>query len=480
MVDKKKDKKDREKEKKSFALLISENIECLAIAIAMALILKFYIIEAYKIPSGSMQPTIVGNEDTGIFDRVLVNKFLYLLDKPERWNVIVFKYPLNRSQNYIKRLIGLPGEKVTIKNGDIYIDDKIARKPEKVISSVMKQVFPLENGVESINRVFTITGQGAKANADSVTLPAGGGAELRGIRDKYLHGYDPDWKIPYPAAIRPSENHFVGDLSVSFEVTLDEARGGVMTTIEENNRVHTFFLRGADCTDPSYMETRIKNALPAEAVTRVWSSREILLEEGGGVEVEIANIDDRLSIRVDGDEVAAYEYTTADVESGHIPNVLRFGPVGTGATFDEVAVHRDIYYTNDSSKGFSEYEVPENHYFALGDNTQNSSDGRRWRSFELLCKDGRTIKGEYNLAGPRRFPEGLNSPNGTQPCTVFDLNDDAHVVRGKDLLYHPGEDRKKILIRHENESFIHEKYMLGKAMAVFWPIYPHFRWKLIR
>ncbi len=475
MVDK---KKDRDKEKKSFALLVSENIECLAIAIAMALILKFYIIEAYKIPSGSMQPTIVGNKDTGIFDRVLVNKFLYLLDTPERWNVIVFKYPLNRSQNYIKRLIGLPGEKVTIKNGDIYIDDKIARKPEKVISSVMKQVFPWEkNGTESISRVFTITGQGAAASADSVTLPAGERAEMRGIRDKYLHGYDPDWGIPYPPRMRPAENHFVGDLSVSFEVTLDSAKGGVLATIEENNRVHTFFLRGADCADPSYMETRIKNALPAEAVSRVWSSREVLLEEGSSTEVEIANIDDRLSIHIDGDEVAAHEYTTADVESGRIPNVLRFGPVDTEATFDEVAVHRDIYYTNDSSQGFSEYDVPENHYFAMGDNTQNSSDGRRWQSFELLCKDGRTIKGEYT---PGRFPEGLNSPNGMQPHTVLDLNGDPHVVCGKDLRSHPGEGNKKILIRREDESFIHEKYMLGKAMAVFWPIYPHFRWKLIR
>jgi len=475
MVSKKKDKTDAEK--KGVALLLSENIECLAIAIAMALILKFYIIEAYKIPSGSMQPTIIGNDDTGIYDRVLVNKFLYLLDSPERWNVIVFKYPLNRSQNYIKRLIGLPGEKVTIKNGDIYIDDRIARKPEKVLSSVMKQVFPLENGVDSINRAFTITGQGAKASADSVTLPAGGRVEMRGIRDKYLHGYDPDWKIPFPPRVRPAENHFVGDLDLSFEVTLDSAKGGVMATIEENNRVHTFFLRGAQCADRSYMETRTKNALPDEALSRVWSSKEVFLDEGDAVEVKVANIDDRLSIQIDGDEVAAHEYTTEAVESGRLPNVLRLGPVDSGATFDEVAVYRDIYYTNDSSQGFADFHVPHNHYFALGDNTQNSSDGRRWQSFELLHKDGRTIKGEYT---PGRFPPALNSPNGIDPCTVLDLNGDPHVVCGKDLRDHPETDNKKVLIRLQPEPFIHEKYMLGKAMAVFWPIYPHFRWKLIR
>ncbi len=465
-------KKDTSKESKSIPLIISENIECLAIAIAMALILKFYIIEAYKIPSGSMQPTIIGNDDTGIYDRVLVNKFLYLVDEPERWNVIVFKYPLNRSQNYIKRLIGLPGEKITIKNGDIYVDDTIARKPEKVLSSVTKKIFPVnKNGVvESINRVFTITGQGAAAHEDSVTLPPGGHAELRGIRDEYLHGYDPDWKIPYPRGINPSQNHFVSDLSVSFEVSLDAAQGGVIAVIEEHDRAHTFFLRGDRCEEPSYMETRKKKALPAEAVTRVWSSKEVSLEENRGVEVEFANIDDRLSIRIDGEEVAAHEYTTTAVESGRIPNVLRFGPVGSEASFSEVAVHRDIYYENYSSQNLAEYDVPEDHYFALGDNTQNSSDSRRWQSYTLRCKDGRLIEGEYS-ANPMIFPPDLNRPSHTRPVTVYDRNGDGHAVSGMELFDPPAL---------EPEPFIHEKYMLGKAMAVFWPVYPHFRWKLIR
>ncbi|MBU0753941.1 MAG: signal peptidase I, partial [Planctomycetes bacterium] len=94
--------------------IITENLECLAVAGAMALIINLFFLQAYKIPTGSMQPTIIGNEEQGIFDRILVNKFVYLIRDPERWEIVVFKYPLNQSENYIKRLVGLPGETIEI------------------------------------------------------------------------------------------------------------------------------------------------------------------------------------------------------------------------------------------------------------------------------------------------------------------------------------------------------------------------------
>ena len=77
---------------------IMENVEALAIAIVMALILKYFLIEAYKIPTGSMQPQIMGDPPTGVFDRVLVNKLVYLLRGPERFEVVVFRKPLWQRQ----------------------------------------------------------------------------------------------------------------------------------------------------------------------------------------------------------------------------------------------------------------------------------------------------------------------------------------------------------------------------------------------
>ena len=66
----------------------------------------------------------------------MVSKFTYALGDPERWDVIVFKYPGNPKQNYIKRLVGLPNETLTLRHGDVYVrptgsdlDDVILRKP---------------------------------------------------------------------------------------------------------------------------------------------------------------------------------------------------------------------------------------------------------------------------------------------------------------------------------------------------------------
>ena len=64
-------------------------------AIAMALFLKHFVIEAYKIPSGSMQPTLIGDEDADIKDRILVDKLSYAFRDPRRWEVAVFRYPLD-------------------------------------------------------------------------------------------------------------------------------------------------------------------------------------------------------------------------------------------------------------------------------------------------------------------------------------------------------------------------------------------------
>ncbi len=88
------------------------------------------------------------NPNHGSFmgDRILVCKFVYDLSEPRRWDVIVFKFPENAKQNYIKRLIGLPGEAITIKHGDIFVQkpgDKrptIARKPPYKVKAMLQLV----------------------------------------------------------------------------------------------------------------------------------------------------------------------------------------------------------------------------------------------------------------------------------------------------------------------------------------------------
>jgi len=103
--------------------------ESIIIAVLLALVIRAFIVQAFKIPTGSMRMTLIEG------DLILVNKFIYgakvpftnlrlpALREPKRGDVIVFIYPEDKSKDFIKRLVGLPGDRVEIKGGSIYIND---------------------------------------------------------------------------------------------------------------------------------------------------------------------------------------------------------------------------------------------------------------------------------------------------------------------------------------------------------------------
>lgn len=95
-----------------------ETIETILWALVLALILRTFVIQAFWIPSGSMIPTL----EPG--DRVLVLKFWYSLPKlePKRGQIVVFKYPVDPRRDFVKRVIGVPGDTVEIKNGTVFVN----------------------------------------------------------------------------------------------------------------------------------------------------------------------------------------------------------------------------------------------------------------------------------------------------------------------------------------------------------------------
>ena len=100
---------------------VREQIDAFAIAILMAVLMKYFAIEAYQIPTSSMQPTMMGSKSAGVFDRILVDKSRYLFFEPDRWDIAVFRYPIRVQQSYVKRIAGLPGEKLCIRGGNLYL-----------------------------------------------------------------------------------------------------------------------------------------------------------------------------------------------------------------------------------------------------------------------------------------------------------------------------------------------------------------------
>ena len=105
-----------------------EYSEAIIIAIILAIFIRTFVVQAFKIPSGSMEPTLL------IGDHILVNKFIYGIkipflrktlipvSKPKHDDVIVFIYPVDKSKDFIKRVIGLPGDTIEIFDRKILIN----------------------------------------------------------------------------------------------------------------------------------------------------------------------------------------------------------------------------------------------------------------------------------------------------------------------------------------------------------------------
>lgn len=102
--------------------------EAIILAFLIAMVIRTFVVQAFKIPSSSMMPTLA------VGDHILVWKFIYgikvpVIDKklfvrrPNRGDIIVFVYPRDRSKDFIKRVIGLPGEKIQIVGKDILVND---------------------------------------------------------------------------------------------------------------------------------------------------------------------------------------------------------------------------------------------------------------------------------------------------------------------------------------------------------------------
>jgi signal peptidase I len=97
---------------------IVETLDACIFAAVLSLVIITFIVQAFYIPSGSMEPTLMVN------DRILVAKFLYRIEPVQRGDVIVFRYPLNPQRDFVKRVIGLPGDHVQLKEGVVYVDGR--------------------------------------------------------------------------------------------------------------------------------------------------------------------------------------------------------------------------------------------------------------------------------------------------------------------------------------------------------------------
>ena len=158
------------KEKSKFR----EYAESIIWAMLFALIIRTFVVQAFKIPSGSMENTLA------VGDQLLVNKFIYgvkipftdtrflALRHPERGDVLVFRFPEDRSKDFIKRVIGLPGDRVEVREKQVFVNSQPYRHPREVHKE--QQVLPREAA--------------PRDNFGPVTVPAGSYFMMGDNRDR--------------------------------------------------------------------------------------------------------------------------------------------------------------------------------------------------------------------------------------------------------------------------------------------------------
>ncbi len=115
--------------------LVREYAEAIAVAILLALVIRTVVVQAFTIPSGSMMDTLL------VGDYILVNKFLYGpaipftdshlpgIRKPRRGDIVVFKYPQDEKRDFIKRIIGTPGDRILIRGHTVIVNDEPLVEP---------------------------------------------------------------------------------------------------------------------------------------------------------------------------------------------------------------------------------------------------------------------------------------------------------------------------------------------------------------
>jgi signal peptidase I len=465
------EKEDAEDPKKQHTSWFQENLEAVVVAVILALIIRHFAMEAFVIPTGSMAPTLLGDHfrvdctncdypfpvskrerefthagqqvavratcplcmtgfdvkagPADVFggNKILVNKFIYAVRDPRRYEVIVFKFPERPWKNFIKRLVGLPGDTLTVVNGDLYADGELARKPDHLQEDIWIPVYdsdysrsdpihpmwrpwittdPWELDPEAPPtdaKVWTIDEPGQQLSCTPAgEVPVWLSFE-RPVVDHY--GYARGGRV------NQDREHHVPDLRVRAVVEAD-AEGAVRLAVVEGDRVVA--ARFAFGSGPALFGIEIDGEPAME-----WQRPALAI--GTPVELCLSYADDRARLLVDGEEVLAWndedtpretsDYTTARLESD------------VGATFTQVRIDRDIYYVPasygqfDPSKGsvyvpragdpicpacrqgspagsdvcrrrtcavsLAGAEVAlEDHFFVMGDNSPNSEDGRKW------------------------------------------------------------------------------------------------------
>ncbi|MDD2354060.1 MAG: signal peptidase I [Patescibacteria group bacterium] len=150
---------------RKFFLFIWEIVKIVSISLAIILPIRYYLIQPFYVKGASMEPNFHDHE------YLIVDEISYRFNEPQRGQVIVFRYPRNPQEYYIKRIIGLPGEEVQIKDGQIFIYNEQSPKGEVLVEGYLPEDLNTYSNsdlsVKLDNDEYFVLGDNRSASKDS-------------------------------------------------------------------------------------------------------------------------------------------------------------------------------------------------------------------------------------------------------------------------------------------------------------------------
>ena len=458
-----------------------ETFESIVMAFILAFVFRAFIVEAFVIPTGSMAPTLLGQHadltcsqcgyrfasdvvkadgyNTGAAysttltcpmcsypikvdapnqrrpgDRILVHKFIYNLTEPKRWDVVVFKNPSNPQDNFIKRLVGLPGEKLFIIDGNIYTqpDDQpqtpwqIQRKTTREIvqrtvwqSVYHSMYYPLDNGESSLERgaayqwqfpwVAQKPEQFQRVNRTWLKYDGNEPAKLhfdfKDMLNSQLNFYGkPIGWYPYSQLYGSHAIESIEDIRIKISLVpqpkTDTPKQGVGLTFQTTGRIDGMMpvpIRAQLDTAGKITLSTGSNDTPQVWQTRATHQIQPLPLDHAS-ELEFWFVDQQVSLWIDGSRIIAWEFDVPMDTLIKRPNPPIFPQTwvqiqGVPATITRLDLDRDLYYSSrpnarrmalgglyktGADREGQAVSLESDQFYCMGDNSPFSHDGRYW------------------------------------------------------------------------------------------------------
>lgn len=338
-------------------------------------------------------------------DRLMVDKLVFRLRSPRRWEVAVFRCPVDDKKPYVKRVVGLPGEAIRLFDGDVYANGMLQRKSMAVIREIRIPVFqmdhppqpqgwmvrwevgPVVHSPKSASPVkvppVADVVQGTRLVLDATADPIGMTYRHRDsdanrddvVRDRIVYNgaLRREW-VPVHDFILECEVEVVSGTNGRFACRLGDGADTVKADIPIHSDPHS--------ASPGLVA---HEGGQEEAFTTAVS-----FVPGKRYHLEFAFVDRRVMLAIDGREVgqpldlpqrpAARKSPDPAGKRQGLDRPLQLGVSGAHVVIHHLTLHRDIHYRSEEGKfGTREqYQLGANEYFVLGDNTANSQDSREW------------------------------------------------------------------------------------------------------